>query len=674
MLNADDPDFGRDWVAPFKEEPAPTAPSPPSRWSVRWRWIKRGLAGLLAVFLLLFLWLVFTAPLSKSLQPIAPPRLTLLAADGQAFAQNGAIISEPVKVSLLPEHVTQAFIAIEDRRFYTHWGIDPRGLARAALNNLGSGGTQGGSTITQQLAKITFLTPERSLSRKAREMLIAFWLEAWLTKDEILERYLSNVYFGDNVYGLRAASHHYFNRSPERLTLSQAAMLAGLVQAPSRLTPTRNPNAARKRTRMVLDAMAAAGFISQSKAEDTPFPAIRRGRKSGLPTGTYFADWAMPQARAIAEESYGAQEIKTTLDARLQRIARSAISGARLGSAQVALVAMRPNGEVVAMIGGRSYDKSPFNRATQALRQPGSTFKLFVYLAALRAGMTPASKIDDSPIESGGYRPRNSGERYRGEITLKQAFARSSNVAAVKLYHELGGEAVVRAARDLGIKSPLSADPSLALGTSGVTLLELTSAYAAAAANRYPVAPRGLPKDEPGLLGRLLSSQRSFGSRTHEMLLELLASPINEGTGRAAALHVKAYGKTGTSQDNRDALFVGFAGDLVVGVWVGNDDNTPLRGINGGNVPAQIWKNFMAAAIDGAVPPSPTKTEDPGLENLTDMPPIELGNDATISINNDSSISLDANVGDVGINLKMDRDGLLIDARPPPDKAAPPSK
>lgn len=674
LLNADDPDFGRDWIAPYEDEPDLAPPPPPSKWAVRWKWTKRGIAAAAVLFVLLFLWLVVTAPLSKSLQPIAPPRLTLLAADGQAFAQNGAIIAEPVKVAKLPEHVTQAFVAIEDRRFYSHWGIDPRGLARAALNNMGSGGMQGGSTITQQLAKITFLTPERSLTRKAREMLIAFWLEAWLTKDEILERYLSNVYFGDNVYGLRAASLHYFYRQPERLTLPQAAMLAGLVQAPSRLAPTKNPKAARKRARMVLDAMAATGFISESKARATPFPAIDHRVGQSLPTGTYFADWAMPQARAIAEESYGAQEIRTTLDARLQRIARSAISGAPLGKAQVALVAMRPNGEVVAMIGGRSYDKSPFNRATQARRQPGSTFKLFVYLAALRAGMTPESMIDDSPITTGGYRPKNSGEHYRGEITLKQAFARSSNVAAVKLYEKLGGDAVIKAARDLGIKSPLSADPSLALGTSGVTLLELTSAYAAVAARHYPVTPHGIPVKEPGFLGKLFSSERSFGSGTHDMLLDLLEAPIREGTGHAAALRIDAFGKTGTSQDNRDALFIGFAGDLVVGVWVGNDDNTPLRGINGGNVPARIWRNFMAAAISGAAPPARPKPVDRATEETPALPPIELGNDGTISVGNDSSISIDTNVGDVGINLKLDRDGLSVDTKPPPEKTQPPSK
>jgi penicillin-binding protein 1A len=310
-------------------------------------WAKRAAWAALLLFLAMFVWLAFTAPLSKSLEPIAPPELTLLASDGQPIARNGANIDAPVKAADLPDHVKQAFIAIEDRRFYSHWGVDPRGVARAFVNNMGEGGTQGGSTITQQLAKITFLTPERSLSRKAREMLIAFWLETWLTKDEILERYLSNVYFGDNAYGLRAASLHFFHRRPERLTLSQAAMLAGMVQAPSRLNPTRNLKGAQARAERVLQAMVAAGFLSEAEAKAAPPARLDVRPEPGPPTGTYFADWAIAQARAQAEDAYGQGEIKTTLDARLQRIARNVVARAPLGEAQVALVAMRPNGEVV---------------------------------------------------------------------------------------------------------------------------------------------------------------------------------------------------------------------------------------------------------------------------------------------------------------------------------------
>ena len=647
----------------------------PSR---RWLWIRRGLAAGLLLLILIIMWLAITAPLSKSLQPIVPPRITLLAADGTPIARNGAIVDRPVKAADLPPHVTQAFLAIEDRRFYSHLGIDPRGLLRAAWSNAtGNGMMQGGSTITQQLAKFTFLTPERSMTRKAREMLIAFWLESWLTKDEILERYLSNVYFGDNVYGLRAASLHYFYRQPERLTLSQASMLAGLVQAPSRLAPTKNPERAAKRAKLVLNAMVAAGYIDSAKATATPIPILDGRWRDSLPTGTYFADWAMPQARALAESGYANVRINTTLDARLQNIARGVISRASLGGAQVAMVAMRPNGEVVAMVGGRSYKASPFNRAVQAKRQPGSTFKLFVYLAALRSGMNPGSVVADTPINEGSYRPKNAGGIYRGDITLEQAFARSSNVASVRLYNQIGGKSVERAARDLGIKSALTLDPSLALGSSGVTLIELTAAYAGVAANSWPVQPRAFKTEERGWIDWLFSGERSFDGRTHKMLLELLGSAVTEGTGRAARLSVPAFGKTGTSQDNRDALFIGFAGDLVVGVWIGNDNNSPLRGVNGGGLPARIWRDFMAQAIKGAAPKAPANTPLPRPDpegpveplDLPDIPqmPIDLG-ETDIRINERDGLTVTTDVNGFPLDVSLGRDGLDVRPAQPDDK------
>ena len=287
-----------DAIPPRIDEPIAPLQKPRGKW---W-WISRGLAAALAVFILLVAYLAITAPLSKSLQPIAPPQITLLTSDGQPFARNGAVVDEPVRVAELPDHVINAFLSIEDRRFYSHWGVDPRGLARALWSNVsGSGMTQGGSTITQQLAKTTFLTPERSLTRKAREMLIAFWLEAWLTKDEILERYLSNVYFGDNVYGLRAASLHYYYRQPEKLKLEQAIMLAGLVQAPSRLAPTRNPELAAKRASLVKAAMVSAGYLTQQQADAIGTARLDVRARDALPTGTYFADWAMPQARELTD-------------------------------------------------------------------------------------------------------------------------------------------------------------------------------------------------------------------------------------------------------------------------------------------------------------------------------------------------------------------------------------
>lgn len=593
-------------------DPLPDDEAPPVR--PRRRWIRKRYvaAGIVAFLMLLIGWLAITAPLSRSLQPIAPPSITLLATDGSPIARKGAVVAAPIKLADLPAHVPNAFIAIEDRRYYSHWGVDPIGIARAAWRNMAAGGVrEGGSTITQQLAKGVFLSNDRSFGRKGREMLIAFWLEAWLTKQEILERYLSNVYFGDNVYGLRAASRHYFSREPEDLTLGQAAMLAGLVKAPSRLAPTRNLAGARERGRLVLQAMADAGFISQAKAKAEPVVRLTVRREADMPTGTYFADWVMPAARDQAGAVYERQDIQTTLDARLQRLAVQATSRGAIRGAQIALVAMRPDGRVVAMVGGRNYKDSPFNRATQARRQPGSTFKLFVYLAAIRAGMTPDSTIEDEPVTIDGWSPTNSDKRYRGRITLRQAFALSSNVAAARLADQVGRAAVIRAARDLGIASPLADAPSLALGTSGTTLLELTSAYAAVAGNNLPVRAYGLPKEQQGWIASLWNRPNRLSGRERDMLLDLLSATVEHGTARGARLAVDSYGKTGTTQDARDAIFVGFAGDLVVGVWVGRDDNQPMPGLAGGGAPARVWRDFMSAAIPGAAIRAPEPEEDP---------------------------------------------------------------
>ncbi len=578
-------------------------------------WASRIVAGVLLAFILLIGWLAITAPLNKSLQPIAPPEITLLASDGTPIARNGAIVDEPVAIVDLPAHVIEPFLAIEDRRFYEHWGIDPRGLARAALSNVMTGRTQGGSTITQQLAKFTFLTPEQSLTRKAREALIAFWLEAWLTKDEILSRYLSNAYFGDNTYGLRAASLHYFHRQPERLKPEQAAMLAGLLQAPSRYAPTKNYALAEERMETVIGAMVDAGYLTQAEARAMAAPELDVRAKNALPTGTYFADWALPQARALSEVGYARLTLTTTLDARLQAAARRAVANAPLGEAQVALVAMRPTGEVVAMIGGRDYSASVFNRATQARRQPGSTFKTVLYLAALREGWEPDDVISNRPIEQGSYRPGNAGGRYSDQITLEEAFARSSNVAAVRLMGEIGSEAVIETARDLGITAPLAeGDPSLALGTQTMTLMELTAAYAGIAGNTFPVRPGAFVEQPEGWLDWVWGGKGNVSANDHAALERMLRAAINRGTGRAAMLSGPNFGKTGTTQDYRDALFVGYAGGLVVGVWVGNDDNSPLDGVTGGGLPARIWRDFLNEALSGGQPasrPAPRGAPDP---------------------------------------------------------------
>ncbi|MFD1611883.1 transglycosylase domain-containing protein [Sphingomonas tabacisoli] len=640
-------------LEPLTPEGEADESAPPRR-----RWIKKRYvaAGIVAVFMLLIGWLAITAPLSRSLQPIAPPSITLVAEDGTPIARKGAVVAQPVKLAELPKHVPEAFIAIEDRRYYRHWGVDPIGIARAAWRNMAAGGVrEGGSTITQQLAKGVFLSNDRSFGRKGREVLIAFWLEAWLTKQEILERYLSNVYFGDNVYGIRAAARHYFSREPEELTVGQAAMLAGLVKAPSRLAPTRNLDGARARGRVVLQAMADAGFISAKQARAEPPVRLKVRRESNMPTGTYFADWVMPAARDQAGAVYEKQEIPTTLDIRLQRLAEAAIRRGSIRGAQMALVAMRPDGRVVAMVGGRDYADSPFNRVTQARRQPGSTFKLFVYLAAIRAGMTPDSMIDDKPVTIDGWTPTNSDKKYRGRITLRQAFALSSNVAAARLAEQVGRKAVIQAARDLGVASPLADTPSLALGTSGVTLLELTSAYAAVAGNNLPVRAYGLPKEPQGWIASLWNRPKRLSSRERDMLLDLLSATVQRGTGRGARLAVDAFGKTGTTQDARDAIFVGFAGDLVVGVWVGRDDNQPMPGLAGGGAPARAWRDFMSHAIPGAAIQAPEPVENP-------EPVIQV---------DENGINGSIDVGPVQFGISTDGDGVRLSATPS-DSPPPP--
>ena len=586
---------------PFAPAPAPAADGgasdeqPRSR-RRRWPIVLYSVAGLLFLTLI---WLVVTAPLSRALEPLDDPALLLLSDNGQPIARRGAVKEAPVDVTRLNPLTPAAFVAIEDRRFYRHWGIDPRGIGRAMLANMRGGGVrQGGSTITQQLAKTNFLSGDRTIKRKAQEVIIAFWLEAWLSKQDILSRYLSSVYFGDGVYGLRAAAHHYFGRDPANLNLAQSAMLAGMVQAPSRLAPTHNLKLAQERSELVLKAMADTGAISRARAQQT-VPARPVWQSNKVPTGTYFADWVAPSAQKAFDADFGEVKVRTTLDANLQRIAVRAVNRAAIGGAQAALVAMRPDGRVVAMVGGTSYKDSPFNRVTQARRQPGSAFKLFVYLAALRSGWTPDSLIEDEPVTIEGWTPVNSDGVYRGRITLREAFARSSNAATVRLSEAVGRGNVMRAARDLGITTPLPDKPSLPLGTAGVSLLELTSAYAAIANGNYPVIARGLPEsdDREGLSAWFRRQGALDQRRDWVPMLDLLYAAANNGTGRRAALATPTFGKTGTTQENRDALFVGFAGNLVVGVWVGRDDNGSLGKISGGTVPAQIWRNFMSSAL-----------------------------------------------------------------------------
>ncbi len=595
----------------FIQEGSELIEQPPAS---RGRLARRTAAAFAVFLLLLMLVLALTAPLSRSLKPITAPSITLLSAEGKPIARKGSVTDMPVDAATLPKHIPQAFLAIEDRRFYEHLGLDPWGLARAGGRNLLAGSVvEGGSTISQQLAKLAFLSSDQTIGRKLQEAILALWLEAWLSKDEILSRYMSSVYYGDNVYGLRAAANHYFSRRPEELSVEQAAMLAGLVKAPSTLAPTKNLKGARERGELVVDAMVRAGWVDAAAAEKLPVVKLTRGPVKDLPSGTYFADWVLGKM-GQSEPRYGEQRIVTTLEDRLQRQAARAIRAAGVGGAQVALVSMRPDGRVVAMVGGKSYRQSPYNRVTQAKRQSGSTFKIFVYLAALRAGYSPTDTIEDEPLRIGKWTPDNYEGKYRGIITLRDAFAYSSNVAAVRLSERVGRERVIQAARDLGVTSDIERGPTLALGTSAISLMEMTSAFAAIARGSYPVRPRGLPAADEEDIGN------SFQGSVRRNMMELLWAVTHQGTGRGAALPVPTFGKTGTSQNSRDAYFIGFAGDLVTGVWIGRDDNKPVGDVQGGGLPARIWRSFMAEAVKGSPVPARAAAAEAPAGNVVPAP------------------------------------------------------
>lgn len=591
----------------------------PPFWRRR-RWQFAGAAVLAMVALVVFM--VWSLPLGRALEPLPNPTLVLVTADGKPFARRGSYKEQPVDVTTLPKYVPGAFVAIEDRRFYSHWGIDPRALTRALQRNVSAGEVQqGGSTITQQLAKNAFLTNKRSLRRKAQEAMIALYLEARLSKDEILSRYLSTVYFGDGVFGLRAAARHYFDKTPQTLSIGEAAMLAGLVKAPSRLAPTENLPAARERMEVVLSTMVDTGVITADQARRARDVSVRAGREK-LPVGSYFADWVSPQARRAFERAYGEVLVPTTLDSVLQdraeEIVRTALKrhGGYLHASQAALVAMRPDGRVLAMVGGDDYKTSQFNRVTDAQRQPGSAFKLFVYQAALRQGMTPDSLILDAPVTIADWSPKNHEGHYANrEIHLRNAFAGSSNVAAARLAQQVGRSAIIRAAEDMGIRSQFPPDLTLALGTAPTTLLDLTAAYAGVAAGTYPVTPYGV-------LQARVPAPKKLPEKEREGLLDLMRAAVTFGTANGGNVSQYAYGKTGTTQDYRDALYLGFVGDLVIGVWVGNDDNSPMNGVAGAGLPSEIWRDFARFAMSkGVVTAGGRKI---GLAPTAPPPPTEL--------------------------------------------------
>jgi penicillin-binding protein 1A len=565
------------------------------------------------------------------------PSVSILAEDGTLIASFGDLFGQPLTLKEMSPFLPRAVIATEDRRFYHHFGIDPFGLARAALTDLRAGQiVQGGSTITQQLAKILFLSPERNLARKIRETLLALWLEHRFAKDQILEIYLNRVYLGAGTYGVDAAAHRYFGKSAAKLNLFESAVVAGLLKAPTRFSPARDPDRAAARAGQVLGVMVEAGFITAADAagaekEGAALPAARR------PGSRYFADWVADQIGDFAGTADRDLTVRTTLDPRLQEMAEAAIGdtltryGTKDAVSQGALVAVSPDGAVRAMVGGRDYGQSQFNRATQAQRQPGSAFKPFVYLAGLEAGLRPTDRLVDAPIRIGNWQPHNYLNRYQGEMSLAEGLAQSINTIAVQVAERAGIPRVIAAANRLGITSELARDASIALGTNEVNLLELVSAYAPFANGGMGVLAYGISEIRDSG-GRILYRRTGSGPGSvvapelADMMSNMLTGVIAHGTGKSAALPRPAAGKTGTTQDYRDAWFIGYTADLVAGVWLGNDDDTAMNKVTGGSLPAAAWHAFMLEAtkdmpvkplrIAGSSPEAPRPSEGSPFDRL----------------------------------------------------------
>ncbi|HEU0118493.1 MAG TPA: PBP1A family penicillin-binding protein [Alphaproteobacteria bacterium] len=541
-------------------------------------------------------------------QPTRRPSVTLEAEDGTVFARYGDLYGDHVTLEEVPQYLPEAIISIEDRRFYSHFGIDIWGLLRAALRDVTAGHVvQGGSTLTQQLAKNLFLSPDRNMKRKVQEMMLALWLEHTYTKDQILTAYLNRVYLGNGSYGVDAASRIYFGKSAREINLREAAIIAGLLRAPSRFAPTHDPALSMARGRVVLEAMVEAGYITpqqkQAAITSAPPPMHKPGPAGD---GRYFADWVQDQIGPLVEDASQDIIVSTTLDLNLERSAERNLDAVLAKQdlhdvSQGALVTLANDGAVRAMVGGRNYSLSQFNRATQAMRQPGSSFKPIVYLTAIQQGLTPEDIIPDAPITLGHWSPENFDGKYRGPITAREALAESINTVAVRVFMRAGADNVIATARALGITSPLEHDPALALGASEVTPLEITGAYASLAADGRAITPYAI-KEIRNRDGQVLYHHTdvtppvTVNEHAVEVLVDMMQDVVKYGTGKRAQIGRPVAGKTGTSSDYRDAWFLGFTGNYTTGVWVGNDDNAPMKKITGGSLPAEIWHNYMADA------------------------------------------------------------------------------
>ncbi len=543
-------------------------------------------------------------------QPPLRPSVAIAAEDGTIFARYGDLSGEHVVLSELPTYVPQAILAIEDRRFYSHFGVDVLGVMRAMVRNAMAGRTvQGGSTLTQQLAKNLFLTPERTVKRKVQEMLLAFWLEHSYTKEQILTAYLNRVYLGSGAWGIDAASRTYFDKPAKNLNIREAALIAGLLRAPSRFSPMHDPVQAMERARIVLQAMLDEEYITDAQYQAALAGTHKPERRiESTNIGRYFADWVYDQIGPMVDTTAQDMVVKTTLSLPLQRMAERHVEDilAKNGEArkisEAALISLAPSGAVKAMTGGRDYGQSQFNRATQALRQPGSAFKPIVYLTGIERGLTPDELIPDEPIAIGKYAPQNYDGKYLGLISARHALAESINTVAVRLLDRYGVGSVIETAQNLGIGSPLERDAALALGASVLTPLELATVYASLASGGKAILPYAI-KEIQSRSGQVLyrhndvSPPQVVSAVAVATLTNMMEDVIKWGTGKGASLGSRpAAGKTGTTSDYRDAWFAGFTADYTTVVWMGNDDNSPTKKVTGGSLPAQLWRNYMADA------------------------------------------------------------------------------
>jgi penicillin-binding protein 1A len=543
--------------------------------------------------------------------PQRPPNVKIVSVDDKLIANRGVTGGESLSLGEMSPYIPKALVAIEDRRFYEHFGIDPIGLARAAVANLVEGHvSEGGSTITQQLAKNLFLTPERTLERKVQEVLLALWLEHKFTKDQILDMYLNRVYFGSGAYGVEAASRRYFGKSARDDTLAESALLAGLVKAPSRLSPAHDPKAAWARAQVVLQAMYDQHMISKAQLATAMKQPASRAPAYWTGSQNYVADHVMEELPNLIGQVNTDIVVHTTVDLDLEKVGEKSIHdlidkyGAKRHVSQGALVSIDNTGAVRAMIGGYSYAASQYDRASEAKRQPGSAFKPFVYTAAMEAGRTPDSIRNDAPVKIGNWTPSNFDHEYFGRVTLAEALARSLNSVAAQLVMEVGPQTVVAVAHRLGIQSDLQPNYSIALGTSVVTPLEMTAAY-------VPFANGGFKPTVHFIQSITTADGRvlyKFPDKAEPRVLKpevvgemnaMMRQTILHGTARRAGFGWPAAGKTGTSQDFRDAWFMGYTANLTTGVWFGNDDNSPMKGVTGGFLPAMAWHDFMVAAHKG---------------------------------------------------------------------------